>query len=87
MPPSMCCRQYTAITTGYSLSLHPIYDTISTLYLPITYTSAIGGKCARAVAFEDFISSRVYELALIYVYLCVVGFLLSPKLEPVHVFA
>lgn len=51
---------HTQLLQRCSLSLHPIYGTVSTLYLLITYTSAIGGKYATCSdAFEDFISSRV----------------------------
>lgn len=57
MPPSLCAIANTLAHTDTraqllqrgSLSLHPIYGTVSTLYLLITYTSAIGGKYAEVL--------------------------------------
>lgn len=75
------------VVLSHSLSLHPIYGMVSTLYLLITYTSAIGGKCARVDAFEDFISSMSVDVA---VCVCVLGCLLfllvsMRSMKPAHV--
>lgn len=98
MPPSMCAiintLTHTQLLQRCSLSLHPIYGTVSTLYLLITYTSAIGGKYATCSdAFEDFISSRVNTswwcccCCVFFFYIFASSLIRSyQKLEPAHVY-